>query len=114
VGVAGGACGADGAEGLSWTAAGAVVAVTGAAVATTGAVAAAGVSFDFTAAGLPLLAELLPEAPFAPSAFNATDSSTEDAAALASTPAAFSFSSNSLLERPCSFAISCTRFLLIE
>ena len=49
----------------------------------------------------------------APSAFSATASSTEEAAALASTPAALSFSSSSLLERPCSLAISCTRFLLI-
>jgi hypothetical protein len=98
-----------GAEGLSW--AGAVVAATGATVAI-GAVATTGVSFDFTAAGEPLPAEPLPEAPFAPRAFNATASSTEDAAALASTPAAFSFSSNSLLERPCSFAISCTRFFI--
>jgi hypothetical protein len=71
------------------------------------------VPFDFTAAGAPLLAEPLPEAPFPPSAFNATASSTDDAAALASTPAALSLSNNSLLERPCSFAISCTRFLLI-
>src|SRR4029077_20104392 len=46
------------------------------------------------------------------SAFSATASSTEEAATFASIPAAFSFSSNSLLERPCSLAISCTRFLL--
>ena len=53
-------------------------------------------------------------APSPPSAFNATASSTEEAAALASIPAAFSLSSSSLLERPCSLAISYTRFLLID
>src|SRR5271156_6591295 len=52
--------------------------------------------------------------PVGPRAFNAAVSSTDDAAALASTPAAFSFSSNSLLDKPCSFAISCTRFLVID
>ena len=48
-----------------------------------------------------------------PSACSAAASSTEEEAVLASTPAACSFSSSSLLERPCSLAISCTRFLLI-
>jgi len=48
-----------------------------------------------------------------PSAFSATASSTDEAAAFASIPAARSFSSSSLLERPCSLAISCTRFLLM-
>ena len=46
------------------------------------------------------------EAPLPPSTFRASASSTEEAAALAATPAALSLSSRSLLEMPCSLAIS--------
>ena len=83
-----------------------------------GALAAAGAGLDGALPGRSATAARAAAAPeppleLSPSALRATASSTEDAAAFASTPAACSFSSSSLLERPCSFAISCTRFLLM-
>src|SRR5215212_9996618 len=78
----------------------------GAGVLAGGAVAALGAAF-----GLAWVAVAAPPSPFAPAiAFSASDSSTLDAAALASTPAAFNAASSSLLLTPWALAISWTRF----
>jgi hypothetical protein len=55
----------------------------------------------------------VPEAPSVFSARSASDSSIEEETVLTSTPAALSWASSALLSTPRSFAISCTRFLLI-
>jgi hypothetical protein len=57
---------------------------------------------------------LLAEAPPLLKASSTVASSIEDEAVLISTPAALSRVISSLLERPCSLAISCTRFLLMS
>src|SRR3954470_8534143 len=64
----------------------------------------------FSAAGLVAVAVAEAPSPEPFSAASASDSSTLDGAALASTPAALSLARSSLLVRPWAFAISCTRF----
>jgi hypothetical protein len=131
-GLATGPPGAGAGRGGAAEGAGAVAVAVGAAagaLATAGAGAAAGVGLvaatvgggvvgaGWDAGGAPLVlavAAAAPPEPLAPIAFRAASSSTEDAAALTSMPAAWSFSSTSLLESPCSLASSCTRFLLMS